>query len=153
MTGRLSVVQRIVVLVGLPGSGKSAYCKDLGVPTLSSDAIRLLVADDEDDQTIHRDVFNTLRYLLRQRLRARRPLTYIDATNLTPSERRPYLGIGAKYGCRVEAVFFDVPLEICQRRNRDRRRVVPEQVIKLMFERLAPPNVVEGFSAVHVIRG
>src|SRR5947209_2078342 len=105
---------RIVVLVGLPGSGKSTYLERLGAAGLSSDAIRRQLADDETDQTIHDRVFQTLRYLLRQRLAIGRPVTYIDATNLTPQERAPYLGIGRSYGCEVEAVYFDVPLDICR---------------------------------------
>src|SRR5579884_914294 len=114
---------RIVVLVGLPGSGKSTYLEQIRAGALSSDAIRRLLADDETDQTIHVRVFQTLRYLLRQRLALGRPITYIDATNLTPFERAPYIAIGEAYGAAVEAVFFDVPLEICQERNARRHRV------------------------------
>ena len=105
-------------------SGKSAWLERRGVGGLSSDAIRGLLADDETDQTIHKQVFQTLRYLLRQRLAIGREITYIDATNLTPAERAPYIKIGKSYGCAVEAVFFDVPLKVCRERNRRRRRVV-----------------------------
>src|ERR1039457_1823772 len=122
----MCAVMRIVVLVGLTGSGKSTYLARLGVSGLSSDAIRNLLADDETDQTIHDRVFQTMRYLLRQRLAIGRPVTYIDATNLRPAERRPYLEIGQQFGCEVEAVFFDVPIEVCRERNAQRQRVVPE---------------------------
>src|SRR5690348_2625452 len=108
---------RIVVLVGLPGAGKSTYLRQLGTSGLSSDGIRKLLADDETDQTLHARVFQTLRYLLRQRLSVGRPVTYVDATNLTPEERAPYVGIGKSYGCEVEAVYFDIPFEMCRVRN------------------------------------
>ena len=103
---------RIVVLVGLPGSGKSKWLADRGVCGLSSDHLRDLLADDETDQTIHERVFQSLRYLLRQRLAIHRPTTWIDATNLTRQERAPYIGIGKSYGCLLEAAFFDIPLEV-----------------------------------------
>ena len=143
---------RIVVLVGLPGSGKSTYLERLGVTALSSDAVRGLLADDATDQSIHREVFATLRYLLRRRLALARPVTYLDATHLTLRERRPYIKMGQIYGCSVEAVFFDVPLEVCRERNRSRARLVPEEVLDRMAAKLVPPSVEEGFSTVTVKR-
>ena len=88
---------------------------------------------------------------LRQRLDIGRPVTYIDATNLTPQERAPYLGIGKSYGCEVEAVFFDVPLAVCRDRNARRRRVVPDDALTKMALKLAPPSLEEGFARVTVV--
>lgn len=142
----------MVILVGLPGSGKSSYLRDRGIVALSSDAVRLLLAGDETDQTIHRKVFATLRYLLKQRLAIGQPVTYIDATHLTRWERRPYLKLAEIYGCDAEAIFFDVPLEVCRERNRRRNRVVPDEVMERMAAKLVPPTVEEGFARVTVVR-
>ena len=84
----------------------------MGLTALSSDVIRLWLADDMTDQSVHRHVFAALRYLLKRRLAIGRPVTYIDATHLTPWERRPYIKLGQLYGYTVEAIFFDVPLEV-----------------------------------------
>ncbi|MGA3190702.1 MAG: AAA family ATPase [Bryobacteraceae bacterium] len=138
---------RIVLLVGLPGSGKSTWAADKpGV--LSSDALRQLLADDPDRQNIHARVFRVLRDLLKHRLELQRPVTYVDATNLTPSERRPYIILAGLFDAEIEAVFFDVPVSECIRRNRSRGRVVPDDVILKMAEKLVAPDVTEGFSLV-----
>ena len=142
---------RIVVLVGLPGSGKSTYVQRVDGEALSSDAIRKLLAGDETDQTIHVQVFQALRYLLEQRLAIGRHVTYIDATNLTPEERRPYIEIGRAHRCEMDAVFFDVPLEVCRDRNARRSRVVPEEALEKMAAKLVPPAREEGFDNVVVI--
>jgi predicted kinase len=143
---------KIVITVGLPGSGKSTYLARLGVNALSSDEIRRLIADNPEDQTIHRQVFATIRYLLRLRIAIGRAVTYVDATHLTRWERRPYVLLARNFNCKLEALFFDVPVEVCIQRNRRRGHVVPEEAIRKMSGRLQPPTREEGFTKVAKIR-
>jgi predicted kinase len=143
---------RIILAVGLPGSGKSTYLATLGVHPISSDAIRLQLADDETDQTIHARVFATMHYLLRQRIELERPVTYVDATNLTRRDRRPFIDLARKNGCEIEALYFDIPLAVCKARNLSRARLVPDHVLDQMAAKLVPPSIEEGFTRVEAVR-
>jgi len=139
---------KIVITVGLPGSGKSTYLERGGFNAISSDEIRRLIADDAGDQTIHARVFATIRYLIRQRLSVARPVTYVDATHLTRWERKPYVQLARRHDCEIEALFFDVPVEVCIARNSVRERVVPEEAILKMAKVMEPPAIEEGFDQV-----
>ena len=140
--------QRVIVLVGLPASGKSTWAARLGVTAISSDELRRWLRDDPTDQSIHGRVFRWMRDLLRERIELGMPLSVVDATNLTRKHRRAFVRIAQHTGCRCEAVFFDLPLDECLRRNQGRDRRVPDEAIRSMAERLEPPREDEGFGSV-----
>ena len=142
----------VVLTIGLPGSGKTTWFKRRGVTPLSSDMLRSILFDDITEQRYQGLVFSTLRSLLRARLIAKMPWNYVDATNLSPHERRQWIKMAKSFGYDVQAVFFDVPFEVCMERNNRRERNVNEESMKKMAERLRPPSFKEGFSKITVVR-
>jgi predicted kinase len=142
----------VVLTIGLPGSGKSTWYKRRGITPLSSDLLRTILFDNITEQRYQHLVFSTLRSLLRARLIAKMPWNYVDATNLSQHERKQWIKMAKGFGYEVQAVFFDVPVEVCLERNRRRERVVPEEVMRRMAAKLKAPAFNEGFSKIVVVR-
>ncbi len=142
----------VVLAIGLPGSGKSSWFKRHNITPLSSDMLRALLFDDPTEQRFQDLIFSNLRSMLKARLIARRPMNYVDATNLSPHERNGWIKLAKDYGYEVQAVFFDVPVEVCLERNRRRERKVPEDAMRRMAGKLKQPTFEEGFSKITVVR-
>jgi predicted kinase len=142
----------VVLAIGLPGSGKSSWFKRHNVVPLSSDMVRSLLFDDVREQRFQDLVFSNLRSMLKARLIAKRPMNYVDATNLTPQERQHWIKLAKDYNYEVHAVFFDVPLDVCLERHQRRDRVVPEDVMRRMAAKLKAPSFQEGFAKITVVR-
>ena len=142
----------VVLAIGLPGSGKSSWFKRHNITPLSSDMLRALLFDDASEQRYQDLIFSNLRAMLKARLIARRPLSYVDATNLTPHERHGWIKLAKDFGYDAHAVFFDVPVEVCMERNARRKRTVPEDVMRRKADQLRPPTFEEGFAKITVVR-
>ena len=142
----------VVLAIGMPGSGKTTWFGRRGITPLSSDLLRNILFDDVEEQRYQGLVFSTLRSLLRARLIAKMPMNYVDATNLSIHERRQWIKMAKSFGYEVQAVFFDVPLDVCLERNRQRDRSVSEDIMRKMAEKLKPPVFEEGFEKITVVR-
>ncbi len=142
----------VVLTIGLPGSGKTSWFRRRAITPLSSDLLRMMLFDDITEQRYQDLVFSTLRYLLRARMIARMPWNYVDATNLSPRERRGWIKMAQEFGYEVHAVFFDVPIDVCTERNAKRGRMVPDDVMQRMAGKLRAPTFEEGFSKITVVR-
>jgi len=125
----------LVVLIGPAGCGKSTFAARNFRPTevVSSDECRALISDDPANQRVSVHAFELMHLIVEKRLTLGR-LTVCDATNLEAAARRPLVKRAKRYGSEVVGIVFDVPLEVCIRRNAGRRRVVPLGALLSQYE-------------------
>jgi len=87
----------LVALVGPAGAGKTTFAAAHFKPSqvLSSDQARLLVSDDEADQSASAAAFAVLYFIVARRARRGR-LTVVDATNVRPQDRQRVLWLAQR---------------------------------------------------------
>ncbi|MEL6181722.1 MAG: AAA family ATPase, partial [Myxococcota bacterium] len=125
----------VVVLAGIAGSGKSTWAQQWFRDTeiLSSDQLRAMLTDDEEHRSCSGDAFKMLKTLLDLRLTYGRRVV-VDATSLKREARRPYLEAAKAHHVPAMLVWFDIPEEVCRRRQHQRRRKVPVHAIRRQAE-------------------
>jgi predicted kinase len=123
-------VPALVVLVGPSGAGKSTWAERWVRPDqiISTDRLRGLVGEGEDDQRAGTDAFAVLDLVLERRL-ARGLVTVIDSLGLDANKRAGWRDLAARHGVPVHAVVFDTPAEECRARNKRRGDPVPAKVV------------------------
>lgn len=150
---------RLIVLVGLPGSGKSwvaeqilnsylAFESDDRVVIHSSDTIRKELFGDEGSQEDNARVFELMHKRVREDLKNNYTVIY-DATNITRKARRGAINC-ATDNDEVECHIVWAPVQTCIDRDAKRARHVGPQVIEKMLRRWQSPHWNEGFDVIHI---
>ena len=144
----------LILMVGIPGSGKSTYTKtkiERRVRILSSDAIRKELFDDENDQEHNDIVFETLYNRAREHLEAGRDVL-IDATNNNKKNRKRTLEHFADLNIKRKAIVIETPVDVCIKRDKRRERTVGTEVINKFAENFEYPTKDEGFDEISIIK-
>ena len=138
-------MRTLLLLRGAQASGKSTWVveNNLEPYTLSADNIRLNIANpvlNEDGSSEISQKYNKLTWeLLYQYLEMRMEngdFTIIDATHSDIKLMNKYRDLANTYKYTIYYLEFDVPLEECLKRNRERvgYKYVPEKVIERTWE-------------------
>lgn len=107
----------LVVLVGWPGSGKSAFARAHFKPTevVSLEWGQDLIDERESGRDARGDACDVVRFIAEKRLKRRR-ITVIDAANVTRRERAGLLNLAKRYHAEAVAIVFDPGEAAWQRR-------------------------------------
>lgn len=135
-------MSELVMMIGVPGAGKSTWCRAaLGMThvVLGRDLLR----------TAHRE-----RVLFFACLSVGASLV-VDNTNLRRRGRARFLEPARAAGYRVVAVFCQATAALAMARNAQRkgRARVPELAISGALAELEPPTLEEGFDRIETIVG
>lgn len=143
----------LVMMVGLVGSGKSTYAKQLAkkmsAKVFSSDELREEMFDDVDNQENNQKLFQELHKRIKECLRSGNNAIY-DATNISSKRRRGFLDKLKNIDCIKRCVIMATPYERCLENNRSRARQVPEWVIERMYRKWQTPHWFEGWDNVTI---
>lgn len=136
----------LVVMIGLPGSGKSHLAREIAkryaAAVLDSDALRgVLFPNPEHSEREHARLFPAL-HLLIDRLLARGVPLIVDATNLKEANRKPYYTIAARYGAKVVLVRAWAPRAVILKRlagrESDRNPLDRSTATLAVYEKMRP---------------
>jgi predicted kinase len=133
-----------VILVGLPGSGKTTFYKERFARThehVSKDAMRN-----------HRQPQRRQEQLIDSALAAGRSVV-VDNTNPRVADRAAIITIARRHGAQVAGYFFPTEAADALRRNRARqgRDRVPAVAIFATRKRLEEPTYGEGFDRLYTV--
>jgi predicted kinase len=142
---------RLILLIGLPGSGKSSLAQQLVAECpqhrlIATDAIREQLFGDEAIQGSWLLVWSEVQRQLSQAGEEKRQAIF-DATNAARKHRREAIATSRDRGfTHITGLWLDTPVQECLERNRLRLRQVPEEVILQMHRQLvdAPPTLADG---------
>ncbi|MEJ8303298.1 AAA family ATPase [Saccharibacillus sacchari] len=142
----------IHMLVGIPGSGKSVYARQLEKSTrgviVSTDGIRLRLFGGESKQKNTYIIFDEAFREIGQALADGRNVIF-DATNVDRAKRAKFLKRFSD--TPVECYFFDTFYETAQRRIASRKRKLDDKILTKYAKNLQFPLLGEGFENVHLV--
>jgi putative nucleotidyltransferase with HDIG domain len=141
----------VVVLSGLPGSGKDTWVKANAAEreVISLDDIRReLEVDPADDQSeVVAAAYDRAKALLRRG----EPFVW-NATNVSRILRGKVIDLCAAYKARVRVVYLEPPIPLIRARNTGRVKRVPERVWERLFDKLDMPTLAECHELEYVVR-
>ena len=138
MTTVLPQLPNLIILVGIPGSGKSTKAKELvsqGYTHISADRVRAHLYGNANCQGDSDHVFRVFNDQLNKALLASKNVV-VDNTNCKQKYRDRLRYVGNFYNYAIETWVIDTPLDECIRRNGLRSRVVPEHILTNMYKSL-----------------
>ena len=154
----------VVLVCGLPGSGKShfaaTYFKTSGHMRVNRKEIRRLLYEmthfgqkwaEKDFAASDEFLVKHVERKIIEHLLQEKQKVLVDNTSISRDSRKAYLTLAHQAGKSIGAIFIDTPVIKCMERNRSREDSVPERIISNLRAEMELPDVSEGYKDVMVI--
>lgn len=146
-------IPTFIMMCGIPGSGKSEKAEELAkeydAEIFASDKIRAELTGNENNQLNNEEVFKELHSRIKKSLLQGKNCIY-DATNIHYKLRMRFLQYINYIYCNKYCVVVATPFKECIKRNIERNRVVPEEVIEKMYRNFDIPYWYEGWDNIWI---
>lgn len=143
-------MKKLIIMVGIPGSGKSTWVSKNQNQAIVISPDQYLV-DQYDYEWTPERAGEAWAYSYQQYAKELTKGVDIiwDATFLRGIDRSAVLNFAKGFGYHCTAIYFDTPIAICLERNQNRdREPVPEKTIKNMAKMIQIPREREGFHEI-----
>jgi predicted kinase len=143
----------VVLLCGLPGSGKDTYVKQhyKDWPVINLDEIRRENKIAPTDKSGNGTVVQLAKEQAREHLRKKRHFVW-NATNITRQMRSQLIELFVTYKAYVKIVYVEVPYHKLHMQNKEREAVVPQHAVDKLIAKLEVPAPWEAHEVAYYIK-
>jgi len=136
-------MKKILLLSGLPASGKSTYAKELGYKRINKDDLRMMIDNGKWSKGNEKIILHARDEMIGLFMALGHNIV-IDDTNFDPKHKEHIQGLIFEhendYEYELEEKFIDTPLGECILRDSKRENPVGKKVIINMFEKYLKPE-------------
>lgn len=147
-------MSKLILVMGLPGSGKTMHANSLKGVKLHIDEIRKSLTGSyipgENDELVYKTVQTSVEYYLKNG-----KTVVVDGAMLSKKARSHYVNLAKKHFSYVELFWLDASRELLEIRLEERnktaekdRKIQPDYILKV-GKHLEIPTRDEGIDAIH----
>ena len=146
-------MNKIIMLIGAAASGKTTAAPKIAAEhknavILSTDKMRAELYGAENIQGNWQEIEAVLYERIKNAIKQNKNII-LDSTHFKKEYRAKIIKNFSKCS-EFSAYYFNYPFSVIYKRNKERRRVVPFNVLTTMYKELkkAPPTLAEGFKSI-----